>query len=208
MKMNCLGDSITFGYQGDGGLQMKRPYPVILKELLELDEVRNYGINGSTIADGENPMYLRYQEMDDKADIVSVLAGTNDYGRTEVEISKLGQFNDKTGDTVYGALHVLCSGLKQKYPNAFLFFMTPLLCDSEPKPNKHGYTLDDVRKAIVKVCDSYHIKVFDLYHEVFYNAHNKEFIHEYGVDGWHPNQKFVEEKLAPAIAQFVKENHF
>lgn len=207
MKMNCFGDSITYGYQGEEVPQLKKPYPILLKEILGLDEVRNYGVNGSTIAEGENPMYLRYQTMDDAADIVSVLGGTNDYGRTQIETSKLGQLGDKTGDTVYGALHCLCSGLKQKYPNAFLFFMTPLCCGSESSANKHGYTLNDVRLAIMEVCNIYELPVFDLHQRVLYDAENEAFMKEYGVDDWHPNQKFVEEKLAPAIAQFIK-NYF
>lgn len=87
-----------------------KSYPILLKEILKLDIVRNYGINGSTIADGENPMYIRYQDMSDEADIVSVLAGTNDFGREEIEISPLGTNQDKQGNTVYGALDILCRG--------------------------------------------------------------------------------------------------
>lgn len=110
VKMNCLGDSITYGYLNEQGDAMKKNYPILLKEILKLDIVRNYGINGSTIADGENPMYIRYQDMSDEADIVSVLAGTNDFGREEIEISPLGTNQDKQGNTVYGALDILCRG--------------------------------------------------------------------------------------------------
>ncbi len=63
VKMNCLGDSITYGYLNEQGDAMEKSYPILLKEILKLDIVRNYGINGSTIADGENPMYVRYQDI-------------------------------------------------------------------------------------------------------------------------------------------------
>ena len=205
LKMNCLGDSITYGYLNEDGKQMKESYPILLKEILHLDTVRNYGINGSTIADGENPMYIRYKEMNDDADIISVCAGTNDFGRTEIEISPLGTKNDKQGNTVYGALDILCKGLKQKYPNALLFFMTPLRCGGDTIPNKYGYTLKQLKKAIEEDCSEYKIPVLDLYSIGDFFPNDKIFLRKYCVDDWHPNQKFVKEILVNKIANFIKE---
>lgn len=204
LKMNCLGDSITYGYSNKQGEAMEKSYPTLLKEILNLNTVRNYGINGSTIADGENPMYIRYKNMDDDANIVSVLAGTNDFGRTTIEISPLGTKKDKQGNTVYGALDILCKGLKEKYPNALLFFMTPLRCGEDTVPNKYGYTLEDVKKAIEEVCLEYKIPVLDLYSTGDFFPEDKMFLKKYCVDDRHPNQKFVEEVLAKKIAGFIK----
>lgn len=204
LKMNCLGDSITYGYINEEGDAMEKSYPVLLREILNFDTVRNYGINGSTIADGENPMYIRYKDMEDDADIVSVLAGTNDYGRTTVEISPLGTIEDKNGNTVYGALDILCRGLKEKYPKSFIFFMTPLHCENDNIPNKYGYTLEDVLEAISEVCAKYNILVFDLNNEVKFTPENEEFYNKYCIDGTHPNQRFVKEVLAYKIADYIK----
>ncbi len=208
VKMNCLGDSITYGYLNEQGDAMEKSYPILLKEILKLDIVRNYGINGSTIADGENPMYIRYQDMNDEADIVSVLAGTNDFGREEIAISPLGTNKDKQGNTVYGALNILCRGLKEKYPKAFLFFMTPLRCEGDTIPNQYGYTLEDVKKAIEEICANHEIPVLDLYTEGDFFPEKQWFFEKYCVDGWHPNQRFVEEILTNKIADFIKSQKF
>lgn len=204
--MNCLGDSITYGYLNEKGEAMKKSYPTLLKEILNLEEVRNYGINGSTIAEGENPMYIRYKNMEENADIVSVLGGTNDFGREEIEISPLGNKKDKEGNTVYGALDILCKGLKEKYPQAFLFFMTPLRCGEDRIPNHYNYTLKDVKEAIEEVCSEYAIPVLDLYTTGEFFPESKEFLNQYCIDDWHPNQKFVEEVLVNKIANFIKKN--
>lgn len=207
MRMNCLGDSITYGYSNEKGEAMEKSYPTLLREKLNLSEVRNYGINGSTIAEGENPMYIRYQDMDENANIVSVLGGTNDFGRTTIEISSLGKKGDKSGATLYGALNILCKGLKEKYPNAFIFFMTPLRCGGDTIPNHYGYTLKDVKRAIEEVCLVYKIPVLDLYTTGEFHPEDESFLKEYGVDDWHPNQKFVKEVLVNKIANFIKSEY-
>ena len=100
VKMNCLGDSITYGYLNEQGDAMEKSYPIVLKEILKLDIIRNYGINGSTIADGENPMYIRYQDMSDEADI-GCEGDTipNQYGYTledvnqDIMVAELGSSN-------------------------------------------------------------------------------------------------------------------
>jgi hypothetical protein len=55
--MNFLGDSITEGYASDVC------YVDILAEQLGA-VCNNYGIGGSTVADGRNPMYSRALSMD------------------------------------------------------------------------------------------------------------------------------------------------
>lgn len=203
-KMNCLGDSITFGYCNENGDAMSKPYPSLIQEMFKIPVVRNYGINGSTLADGENPMYLRYKDMEE-ADIISVFGGTNDFGRTQVEISPLGTISDHLGNTVYGALNILCYGLKEKYPQALIFFMTPLRCGGDTIPNKYGYCLKDVKIAIETVCKKYNIPVLDLYSKGGFEPDNAEFLKKYGVDDLHPNQQFIEEILTPKILLFMKE---
>lgn len=70
--MNILGDSITWGYNPNTGEQIEKNYSILLKERLNLKELRNYGINSSTLADNKisyEPMCNRYKNMDDNADM-------------------------------------------------------------------------------------------------------------------------------------------
>ena len=208
MKMNCLGDSITYGYIPDDGSQMTQPYPSILQNLLGFNTCRNYGISGSTLAVNSgnyNPMSVRYADMDDDADIVSVFGGTNDYGRAKY--SALGTINDTTNDTIYGALDVLCNGLINKYPKAFIFFMTPLRRADKIGNNGGGYLLEDVANAIKEVCYKYSIPVLDLYSKGGCHLENTTFRGHYGGnDKLHVNQSFMLEHLAPMIEKFIRSN--
>ena len=212
-KMNCLGDSITYGYIPDNGSQMSNPYPSILKEKLQLAECRNYGITGSKLATkdgstGRDPMSIRYTNMSDDADIVSVFGGTNDYGESQYT-PNLGSINDTETTSVYGALNVLCNGLITKYPKAFIFFMTPIRRGDKTGNNSAGYSLEDVSNAIKEVCYKYSIPVLDLYSKGGFYIDNSAFQSVYGGvnDKVHPNQSFVKERLEPMIEKFIRSNY-
>lgn len=69
-----------------------------------------------------NPMCVRYADMSDDADIVTVMGGTNDLAR---DPAKVGTMDDRTGTTLYGACHVLFRGLIEKYPNAKIGVILP-----------------------------------------------------------------------------------
>ena len=206
--MNCLGDSITFGYIPDNGAQMDIPYPTEIQNLLHLLRCRNYGISGSTIAVNSGnyaPMCKRYLDMNDDADIILVFGGTNDYGRAVC--SDLGTENDSTDTTVYGALNILASGLIEKYPKAFIFFVTPLRRADKISNNSKGYSLEDISKAIKQVAYKYSLPVLDLYNIGGFHIGNDTFRNIYGgKDKLHPNQLFVIEHLAKMIAAFIKSN--
>ncbi len=63
-KVNILGDSITWGYEAFTEKRLKIRYPDLLKEELQLQQVNQYGISGSTLASGKNAfeaMCLRYK---------------------------------------------------------------------------------------------------------------------------------------------------
>lgn len=209
LKMNCLGDSITYGYIPDSGAQMQNPYPSILKDLLGLAGCRNYGISGSTLAVNSGnyqPMCTRYASMSDDADIVLVFGGTNDYGRA-VYTPTLGTINDSVNTTVYGALNILCDGLITKYPKAFIFLCTPLKRADKTGANGGGYTLEDVANAIREVGLKFGIPVLDLDAKGGFYISNSTFRAQYGGnDKLHPNQAFDTDHLAPMIARFIESN--
>lgn len=208
-KMNCLGDSITYGYIPDSGAQMTAPYPSQLKDILGLSECRNYGISGSTLAVNSGnyqPMCQRYSDMSSDADIVSVFGGTNDYGRA-IYTPTLGTINDSVNTTVYGALNILAEGLIAKYPRAFVFFITPMRRADKTGNNGGGYSLEDVSNAIKEVAFKYNFPVLDLFSKGGFHVENADFRAIYsGNDKLHPSQAFVTEHLAPMIARFIESN--
>lgn len=205
LRMNALGDSITWGYIPDVGTRMENPWTTILKDRLGLAECRNYGISGSTLAKGDNPMCERYLSMDDDAQIVCVFGGTNDYGRTSITNPNLGTINDTTSDSIYGAMDVLCKGLIKKYPKAIIFFITPLKRADKTNSNSKGYTLNDVVNAEIEVCKKYSIPVLDLFNFGGYHPDIADFNNIYGGnDKLHPNQKWIEEHLSVRIEKFIK----
>lgn len=207
MKMNCLGDSITWGYIPDSGSRMPNPYPSIIKNLLGLSECRNYGISGSTLAVNSgnyDPMCIRYANMDDDADIVLVFGGTNDYGRA-IYTPDLGSISDTVNTSVYGALNILCDGLITKYPKALIFLCTPLKRADKTAANGGGYTLEDVAEAIRNIGKKYGMPVLDLNYEGGFYISNATFRAQYGGnDKLHPNQAFNNDHLAPMIARFIE----
>lgn len=194
--INFLGDSIT---EGVGTSSADKIYLNLLAEEAELKEARNYGISGTRIAHQEpvdwgEAFSVRYTQMDDDADIIVVFGGTNDYGHGK---APMGEFNDRTINTFYGACHVLLEGLIKKYPKSEIVFMTPLHRifeeNSEEKKN-HGIeylaAVNPLKKyveAIKEVCHYYAIPVLDLY-SVSGIQPNVDILKEtYCPDGLHPN---------------------
>ena len=53
-----------------------------------------------------------------QADIIAVLGGVNDYYAN----AKLGNINDRDTSTIYGALHVSMSYLKENYSDAYFLY--------------------------------------------------------------------------------------
>ena len=132
IKMNVIGDSITKGTytsQNDSAPMSiaEKPWCSLLKEKLEFESVTNYGFNGTSISSTstvfpENAISLRYKEMSDDANLILIAGGTNDFGCSVA----LGSKEDTYDNSFYGSLKILCEGLKNKYPNATIVFITPL----------------------------------------------------------------------------------
>lgn len=194
----ALGDSITYG--ADGSLkdhrQAQYPYPVLVQHKLHLRDSVNYGISGSTVASGANsfcPMSERYVNMAD-GDIISVLGGVNDFGHN----IPLGTIADSDTTTFYGALNILAKGLKTKYPNAFIFFMTPYK-RAGTMVNINGNTLEQFANAVKEVCVANGLPFLDLYN---YGNFESE-MNSSQSDGLHPSQSFYKNYTAKQIAEFI-----
>ena len=164
-KANFLGDSIT---QGVG---TTKTYVDIIKDKLELSVARNYGVSGTTITTNShipNSFNERYSSMDDDADIIFVLGGTNDYGcnYNNMDLVPLGENGTTDETTFYGALRSLIRGLFVKYTDKTIIFITPpqrVYTKLMDKTNTKEYKLLDYVNAIKDVCCEYSIPVIDLY---------------------------------------------
>ena len=195
-----VGDSITYGIGTTEGSR----YWEFLKEDLDLENVNSMGIAGSCISSKSDygtlntPLINRYNNIP-SADLISIFMGTNDYGHE----TPLGNINDTTDISFYGALNVIIPALKQKYPTSRIVFITPLhrygFGTSKIKgeaftydnlENGVGYNLGDYVNAIKEVCKKYSVDVIDLYKlsENELNPSIPALRESYFPDGLHPNE--------------------
>ena len=206
-KINFLGDSIT---EGVGTSKKDNIYLNILKEECSLAEARNYGKSGTRIARQimmtddpfDQDFLMRAEKMDDDADIIVVFGGTNDFGHGEVA---LGNMNDRTIHSFYGAMHALCLLLIEKYTGKPIVFMTPLHRRSEGAATNvskfegiSAHPLIDYVKAIREVCEYYSLPVLDLYANSGMSGNVPAYCEKFIPDGLHPNDaghKIIADKL-------------
>lgn len=193
-----FGDSITWGaYPLANGEHMKKSYPVLVGEELNLKAVYNCAVSGSTIAYHEELTNINSQltSAPNSADIVSVMIGVNDY----TFMSELGSIGDNDISTVYGGLNVFARSLKEKYPDAFIFFITPYPCYN---PSWGDITQEQIVQAIKTVCFENAIPCLDLHANGHFTLENDPY-----TDGVHPTQQFTNIYTAPQIVQFIRQNY-
>lgn len=214
-KYVALGDSITYGYiprNEDGYPGQLDSYAKLTAEKLGMKFV-NAGISGNPLAQvgqAMNPMCVRYTSLDDDADIVTVMGGTNDI-RNNVP---LGTFDSRAITTFYGALHTLLGGLYKKYlidqgteagTGKRIILITPpkLLLHSSTTQGGTGelYNFEPYINAMKEVAKYYSIPVLDMYNLSMMNPHLNQTIEGTDVSGWynpympdgvHPNQEGAE----------------
>lgn len=176
---------------------MENPYPALVGEALGLKSVVNQGVSGATfcIVPDRTSMTNAILGFNGEADIISLLLGINDFTASY----PLGKLGDKTGSTIYGCLDLISRHLTTNYPDALIFYMTPL----QYKTQSNGsYRLEDVVTAIKKVAAKYDIPVLDLYDQGKYEL-------EMGIapnDGVHPSANHHREYLAPLVEKFIIEH--
>lgn len=201
LTMASIGDSITLGLCK--GVAMSDPYPTLVKEELGLKYVSNLGIGGSTLYNKNiKSIVNRFYNIPNDVDIISLLGGVNDWAQNV----PLGTIDDMNATTIYGALNYISTNLKSRYPNAFIFYMTPLTV-SDAKLEQYSatpYSLADVSQAYKEIGEKYNIPILDTYtlsgFENVCNDTDK-------TDGVHPNQDFHRDNLTPLIAKFIRENY-
>lgn len=178
-KINCLGDSITAGYNNN-----EISYVDYLSD--KFNTVRKYGMSGTSISKQESvtdSFLERYEAMDNDADVILVMGGTNDFALNV----PLGDFNSENTYNFYGAMKTLVKGLLEKYPDKKIFFVTEL--DRVIDSNGIGVLYTDYLTAIKEVCRYYAIPVLDLNSNLGFNAKNTKQAELYLPDYLHPNNE-------------------
>ncbi len=190
MKIACLGDSITAAsnLEGEEGYQ-QYSYPSVLKELLGAKEVYNLGIGGSSIGRYWSDAFVdRYQEIPEDTDIIIVMGGTND--GFCVSDKEFGNLEERAYRTFCGDLDELMRGLKDSYPEADVFFATPLpnvLHDYLMKERDHLLPQKNFVDVIIMLAEEYGYGVIDLYNSNILDSHDVNVIADYIPDGVHGN---------------------
>ena len=156
----------------------------------------------------------RVKDIPNDADYIVVFAGTNDWGNNNGTI--LGDMEDYLNNrnnpysSLYSAIGNTIEKLVSKFPFGKIAFITPLPrwdkgADMLHGANSRGFTLRQVAKAIIEICEWWSIPVLDL------NAKSNICSNGtlatgpvYYLDGLHPNTKGNKEILAPKIQTFLE----
>lgn len=200
-KIAFLGDSITEGVGVED--RENNRYDNILKKACGLAATYNYGVSGTRLAHQTKPSERprhdlcfcgRAYDMENRADIVVVYGGINDYIHGDAPVGEMG---DRTPATYCGGVWFLMNLLREKYGDKPIVFMTPARCKfgdavyTAPSKNKNkredampvlGYV-----EIIQKTAEQFGIHVLDLYHLLPIDPLNDEENKKYTADGLHFN---------------------
>lgn len=189
-KYCALGDSTTAGFNAT------TDYCLIVSNKLGMKYI-NKGISGTSIAKRQgqkNEMCNRYLDIPEDVDIITILGGTNDAG-SKVTI---GNMQDRTEDTFYGACHLLFGGVKSKYSNKKIGVITPL-----PRITTTEGIMEKYCRVVKDVAEYYSLPILDMqyFREINPNiGNNKEM---FMPDGLHPNNAGYR-IIANKIEEFIK----
>lgn len=214
LKINCIGDSLTYGYipKLDDDHPATQMSPTWCEQLAADFgcTVRNYGIANNTLANNSggtgDPMCIRYTAMDDDADIVLVMGGTNDFLRVP---AALGTIDSADNTTIYGAYNVLVQGLIAKYftRKSRIILMVPPMRSRSAEQNSEGTTLLQIQQAVRDIANKYALPYVDWANDSGINAYliSTDSGYTYTYDGIHIQQDIVLKWILPLIETKVKE---
>lgn len=194
-KVACLGDSITEGDSGEGGL-IDSYVPKLKKYIGTV--AQNFGKCGALITkktDDDISFVNRVGAIKEQ-DVVTIFGGINDFQWN----APLGTMKDNadTPTTFYGALKYVVTTLATNNPKAKLMLITPMKTtkfkyhtydtDGNLMKNANGNTQLEFVNAIKEVGEYYSIPVLDMYSESNYSPYLPSQIgHDrFTVDGLHP----------------------
>ncbi len=178
-------------------------YPGFISEDLGL-KVQNLGKSGSgwfnTWKAGYEAFYLRLDEVDKEADLITFLGGGNDYAETEKSFV-LGTLGDTDPvSSFYGALDHTISTAINMFPNATIATFTQFRRDVGQPTNPQ---LEAMVRAELEVTAKYGIPCFNLYHQANQYPWLTWYRERYMIDGIHLNDA-GHKKLAFKMIPFIE----
>lgn len=214
MKIACLGDSITAASNLVNEENYEQySYPAVLQELLGAKEVYNLGIGGSSIGRyWSDPFVERYTDIPEDVDIIIVMGGVNDGFCASPE--EFGNLEERAYRTFCGDLDELMKGIKADYPNATVFFATPM------SNSLHGAIMSQnpermPQQAYVQVIETlsaeYGFEFIDLYNTGFLDSYDGDIEAEFIPDSTHGNQagyRVLAERFACEIVKYYNEQAY
>lgn len=210
-KIACLGDSITAAANLESEEDYQQySYPSRLKELLGAEEVYNLGIGGSSIGRYWADAFVeRYDDIPEDVDIIIVMGGTNDgFCLSENE---LGNLDERKPRTFCGDLDELFKGLKEDYPDADIFFATPLpniLQDYLMRERSYLLPQRRIVNVMLKLAQEYDIPVIDMYNSNILDSHDVDIVEKYVPDGVHGNPEgyqILAEHFAAELVRYYED---
>ena len=161
----------------------------------------NQGVAGSRYTKAEDKtdsIVERLENIPSDADIISVFAGTNDFGHGML----MGKSSDLSSvENFYGAVNHVANYLLTNFPNTQIFFITPLHRNAENTENRYSYVLEDYVNVIRDVANYYGIPVLDFFADSSFNIKVQGSV--YSADGLHPIQP-GHNIMGYKIAQFIQ----
>lgn len=151
----------------------------------------------------------RYQEIPEDVDAIIVMGGTND--GFCVSDKEFGSLEERAYRTFCGDLDELMRGLKENYPDAEIFFATPLpniLQDYLMKERDYLLPQQKFVDVILSLAGEYGFQVIDLYNSNILDSHDANVVAEYipdGVHGNHEGYQIIAEHFASQLIQHYEE---
>lgn len=211
MKIACLGDSVTAASNlADMEDYEQYAYPTVLKELLGAEEVYNLGIGGSSIGRyWLEPFVERYTDIPEDTDIIIVMGGYND--GFSASIKEFGSLEERAHRTFCGDLDELMRGIKENYPNATVFFATPMATSLQGALMAQDPELlpqQDYVQVIEMLAKEYGFEFIDLYNIGFLDSYDENIREEFIPDSTHGNPegyRILAEHFASEIVKYYNE---
>lgn len=132
-------------------------------------KIINKGIYGSGY-------YNRYnlERINEKADLVTIWLGSNDFGNVRGHNKPLGTFGVSTDESISGCINIMYSKLIKRYPKSIIAIITPIPrlinWGIVSENNNCGYTLKQLNDLII----NYSLPVLDLYNNSNLSLWNNE----------------------------------
>ena len=163
-----------------------------LKEKLGADTLYNHGINGVSISSispvnteyNMSKMADKYEDLD-KGDFLIIAGGTNDQ---QCGVP-LGNPEDKTDVSFYGAVYIMFSKISEKYKSKGVNVFVSLPVDKlHPEPSGEGSDLESYRLALENRAKIFGFTVLNT-RNLDFNPKSEDWRKRFMPDGLHPNNE-------------------